>query len=448
MIRVQHLRGAHQGKVESFEGAVVRIGRRPECDVRLDPERDRSASGVHAELRREGGRWFYVDCDSSNGSFSEGRRVDRIEIRGGERIEIGRGGPLLGFELDGSVSAATEATPSAAAQSGGASRSPGNKTVAMMIQAALSRTRDQRTGKVPTAAFVRQVASEAVRHSSRTFKVVVVLIVVGLGAAVAFLVVELQSTKQKLDEMSVSKLGPAEIGEFIADNYGPAIYLLVYRTRLGYEQGYCTGFAVGADRLLTNAHCVAQMESLAREGASFFAMRSSAGGEQLPVVSWSKHSGYDASSPRPTADAGLLRVGGAMPVAVGLAEERHLAELRPGSQIFVFGFPGDLSDVRSPVATLTEGVVGRLTALDGQVGTPQTRYLLQYSAFTSKGTSGSPVFDKHGRVVAVNSGYYQGESRVRIENPATGRTEEAKVSRDLSGYSFGIRIDLARQVLQ
>jgi S1-C subfamily serine protease len=87
-----------------------------------------------------------------------------------------------------------------------------------------------------------------------------------------------------------------------------------------------------------------------------------------------------------------------------------------------------------------------MTALDGTAASSEKRYLLQYSAFTSKGTSGSPVFDKFGRVVAVNSGYYQGRSQVTIENPATGKREETKVFRDLTGYSFGIRVDLSNGI--
>ena len=117
-------------------------------------------------------------------------------------------------------------------------------------------------------------------------------------------------------------------------------------------------------------------------------------------------------------------------------------------QIFVFGFPGDLNDVRSPVATLTQGVIGRITTFGGKAGDAKTKQLIQHSAFTSKGTSGSPVFDKHGHVVAVNSGYYRGKSRVNIADPVTGESEEADVSRDLSGYSFSVRIDAALDFLE
>jgi S1-C subfamily serine protease len=450
-IRIHHLRGASQGKIQVFEGDLVRLGRNQDNDVKFHPTHDRSASGNHAEIVREGERWIYRDKDSSNGSWgADGSRVGELVLRGGEVIEIGKGGPRVRIELGEGEALKTPAQAGPGvpeARSAPAPGAVGSKTVGMMIQAALSKTRDGRTGKVPTVSFIREVAGEAVRHSSRTFKVVTVVIIVVLSGAVAFLVYELRQTREEIDEIAFTKLGPSEIGEWIAVANAGAIYMLIYRTRLGFEQGFCTGFAVGADLLLTNAHCVAQAESLAAEGSTFFAAPNGQTGARYRIVGWQAHPGYNQASERPTADIGSMRVEGQLPTAVALAGGDHLGTLRSGAQIFVFGFPGDLNDVRSPVATLTQGVIGRLTTFDGQAGTVASQQLLQYSAFTSKGTSGSPVFDKHGKVVAVNSGYYQGKSRVRIEDPATGKSEEANVSRDLSGYSFGIRIDLASQVL-
>ena len=78
--------------------------------------------------------------------------------------------------------------------------------------------------------------------------------------------------------------------------------------------------------------------------------------------------------------------------------------------------------------------------------------LIQHSAFTTKGTSGSPVFGKEGRVIAVNSGYYRGISKVEMKDPETGKSDEVEISRDLSGYAFSVRIDpgisLMKQILK
>jgi cytochrome P450/NADPH-cytochrome P450 reductase len=59
-------------------GPEYQIGRDPGCDVVTT---DARVSGRHAVLRLEGDRWVLADHGSATGTFAEGRRLDRIEIR-------------------------------------------------------------------------------------------------------------------------------------------------------------------------------------------------------------------------------------------------------------------------------------------------------------------------------------------------------------------------------
>src|SRR5262245_20313234 len=52
----------------------ITIGRRAACEIAL---RDDSVSGRHARLRRRSGQWEVEDLGSTNGTFVNGRRVDR-----------------------------------------------------------------------------------------------------------------------------------------------------------------------------------------------------------------------------------------------------------------------------------------------------------------------------------------------------------------------------------
>lgn len=445
-IKIHKPTGGVQGEALTFTGARITLGRKDDNDVVFGADCERTVSAHHGEIIFRDDAWFYRDRGSSNGSFCDGKKVETLKLIGGEEIEMGRRGPVIVIELEPRNESSGEVEKDTPIENNlGEKKKFGSKTVGRMIESALA---DSKGSRLMRTSFIRAVAKDAVRRGSRRFKIVVGMLIVLLFATILFLLLELDRARDDIQDISVSKMGPSEIGEWIVTNNHGSIYLLIYRTQLGYEKGFCTGFAAKDSGLLTNAHCVAQMKTLALEGSTFFAAPNEGEGVRYPIVKWKIHPAYDVKSTTPTPDIGLVTVKGKLPELVSLAEPKHLAGLRPGSQIFVFGFPGDLSDVRSPVATITEGVVGRLTALDGMASAPSVRHLLQHSAFTSKGTSGSPVFDKSGRVIAINSGYYQGRSRVKLENPLTGKSEEAEVYKDLSGYSFGIRIDLARKMLR
>ncbi len=79
------------GAVETevpLEQRDLRIGRASDNDVVLkDP--DKTLSRHHAELRHDGGRWFYLDLNSANGSWVGDRRITREELTPGGAIGLG-----------------------------------------------------------------------------------------------------------------------------------------------------------------------------------------------------------------------------------------------------------------------------------------------------------------------------------------------------------------------
>jgi diguanylate cyclase (GGDEF)-like protein len=63
------------------------IGRGKDADVRID---DAGASRAHARVvTTEDGRIFVEDMGSTNGTYVDGKRVDRAELRSGDRIHVG-----------------------------------------------------------------------------------------------------------------------------------------------------------------------------------------------------------------------------------------------------------------------------------------------------------------------------------------------------------------------
>ncbi len=84
-----------QGSGRRLEaGPSYLVGRDPEADIVID---DARVSWRHAVLRLEEGRWVLADNGSTNGSYTEGRRADRIEIN--EECLVRLGDPEQGPAL-------------------------------------------------------------------------------------------------------------------------------------------------------------------------------------------------------------------------------------------------------------------------------------------------------------------------------------------------------------
>lgn len=67
---------------------TLRIGRGAGNEILLrDP--DKTVSRTHGEVRREAVGWVFIDNDSQNGSWVEGRRVDRVVLKEGVAISFG-----------------------------------------------------------------------------------------------------------------------------------------------------------------------------------------------------------------------------------------------------------------------------------------------------------------------------------------------------------------------
>lgn len=97
-LTISHLSGSRIGEVESFSRESILIGRGRHNDVSMDSFLDPTVSTQHAEIRWEMKAWVLYDMGSLNGSFVNGHRVRRVELRNGDEISLGRAGPRLAFE--------------------------------------------------------------------------------------------------------------------------------------------------------------------------------------------------------------------------------------------------------------------------------------------------------------------------------------------------------------
>jgi S1-C subfamily serine protease len=462
-IVVEHLQGSRRGKRQVFQpNPRLRFGRHPDNEVAFDPHRDLDASTRHAELRQENGAWVLVDVGSSNGTFVNGERVTRVPIEQGTAIEVefGLGGPFCRVFVGD-----PEAPPPTIARPPGAGpHKPGARTVAMMVHRAMEEAHEKH-GVGRSTTFMRSMLDQALHRSTMRFKLAVAVFAVILLGTIAFLLVwnareqaearrRQEDLQAQLDEQQkaaeLRKQADEEARKLAAEGPGPrivrenrdAVFLLAYVDEDGTtDRAFCTGFAVGERHLATNAHCVVEIERLEREGRRVFAVRNGDPAKRLGVKDRAKHSGYTGSKVVVSRDVGVVELDASLGARVRLADEAALRNLTAGSRIFTYGFPGRLADPKRPEATLTEGVIGRITKFSGEVGDFGENLLVQHSAFTSGGTSGSPVFDASGAVIAVNAGGYVGQQQQIEVDPATNQMKVVDVGQSLAGYNYGIRID-------
>jgi V8-like Glu-specific endopeptidase len=248
------------------------------------------------------------------------------------------------------------------------------------------------------------------------------------GAAIVFLAFrqeDPETLRKELEKLSMNdprrkeieqKLGEKspenpDIGHDIYEQNKNALFMLVAHKGKNYERGgFCTAFAIKPRVLASNAHCVRAAEDFEDQGAEIYAhLNESAKKGKPKMLKVGRHKGHPAyrhNAQNITPDVGLFTLededAGA---TVTLAPEDQLKRLGTGDALYVLGFPGRTMDEDSPVAVFMFSHVGRITDEFGQKPDKfKDAWLVQHEGQTTPGTSGSPIFNGEGRVVAINAG--------------------------------------------
>ena len=80
-------RGPNAGSKFLMDKDLTTAGRHPQSDIFLD---DVTVSRMHAEFRREDGRFFVHDAGSLNGTYVNQQRVDDTQLAQGDELQIGK----------------------------------------------------------------------------------------------------------------------------------------------------------------------------------------------------------------------------------------------------------------------------------------------------------------------------------------------------------------------
>lgn len=80
------IRGNDQGTRFELDGPTIGLGRESSNRIQLH---DTEVSRQHAEIRRSENGLTLIDLNSSNGTFVNGRRVQRHRLSSGDQIQVG-----------------------------------------------------------------------------------------------------------------------------------------------------------------------------------------------------------------------------------------------------------------------------------------------------------------------------------------------------------------------
>ena len=419
------LSGARAGQIDAFRKGYIGLGRHPLSDVRFDAERDLDVSSRHAAIVRKTEGFVLQDLGSRNGTFVNGKRVSGDTLlKDGDVIGFGANGPALEF----AVIESENDLPATTAAEGLADR--------------LSAPRDvipaQQRPTAPRPSTGVRIAVEVARQTAqlrRTTKILIaVLLVVGTGfswiqidgrrrsreseSMSLHVQTELQGVR---DALKSSQDETARLRRELANSSGDAAKVAQLRTELdAVEQ---RRRAVGGVDYRSISHknqdAVAIVLVEYTDGERFSGTAFSV--DSMGTMVTNKHilAGEDGTkTPRrlgvifsgstqfwraemigvaPDADIGVFRVliKGATPRVAGIARTRDGFER--GDPVAILGYPLGFD---LPMETQSGQPIAEPTLTVGTVSKALTS-VVQVDAYGAPGSSGSPIFDRDGSVIAV-----------------------------------------------
>ena len=434
--QIKFLAGGRAGQVETVAKAYIGIGRHPLSDIRFDAERDLDVSARHAAILVRGADYVLQDLQSTNGTFVNGRKIagDTV-LADGDVVGFGAEGPAFEFHI---LERGAPAGPSAAEQAAGR---------ASQAKAAMPAQRARSSTAVRVALEVAK-QTRALRHTTKILFVLLILVAAGFGAlqwkngrdrdrqfAALQAVEDSLRREEQHFQSQITELQDAyrqavtesnRLQQELADARQSGDPATIARLRAQLDaavarQRDLNGAAAVDYRAISHANqdavalVIVEYGDSSRFSGTAFAVDSLGDmitnrhvltgddGTQRPNRIAVKFSGSKQWFPgrfvavAADADLGVFRVDihGGTPRVLGL--QKDAGALERGDPVAILGYPLGL-DLPMQGAGMTMVAEPTLSVGTASKVLPD---LVQVDGYGAPGSSGSPIFDRNGRVAAV-----------------------------------------------
>lgn len=385
---ITHLTGGWAGQRQVLDKEAITFGRATDNDVVFHP-RDVRASAHHAALFVQGEECILEDLDSTNGIYVNGVKVKRARLRSGDLVEFGRKGPRLRIERSPDVEAKSGSGSPHDHQEWAATSS-----VSSFIQTEAREASSLRLGRTT----VQMMIDAALRRSSRRFRWWAMgLSLVALGVmAYTFLVRDRPSNPSSFGNESsfsaVAELNQAAV--VLIRNSFTLSDPTTNQTTTAVSEG--SGFAVDPSGLVvTNYHIIRPWEV----DPKMMSQRVQGRTTSLTVI-FADRTPEDALEARllrgsKETDLAVLQIVSDRPVPVVSGFEPDTAQARQGDEVAIIGFPLGTTLLQ------TTGQQRATTTLTRSTISKSTPTIIQLDAPVFQGFSGSPIFNRQGKVIGV-----------------------------------------------
>lgn len=408
-ITVSKLNGFGRGNNAQLSHDQVLLGTDDRCDVRFDAAWDKTVSPQHVALRWRGSE-VWAEDQSSDGTFLDGQRISKLQLRSGATLELGKGGPKVKVDF---IPAPEPVAP--------------------------GRTESPAPARPAPAAPIAPPPAKS-KLSPKIWIPAALLVLALLFALLWNLLSGGNADAQLADAAKAHEKAVGLVVVAVNTPKGPRSVPMA------------TAWAIGPNVYATNSHVTAEVQKAFEHGAAVFVSINRNPDLRFRVTKAIVHPKYgqpivnfEGKQPAvPPFDVGLLYVDGVAPDVFPLASASELERLDSGSRIAYIGFPmegmsGGGVDFRNPVANMQSGIVTSATDYWLSKADFKNRQLIQHNLGATGGSSGSPIFNARGHIVAIlSAGNIVGQ--VNLE---TGERERAPSAVMIN---FAQRVDLLRDI--